>query len=1123
MKCRSCQSENREGVNFCEECGAIIGIVCPECGEQIQPDKKFCGACGYHLKIHKKPSPLNYVQPRSYTPKFLAEKILNSRVSLEGERKYVTVMFADVANFTSLSEKLDPEDVHTIMDGCFRILMEETHKFEGTINQFTGDGIMALLGAPVAHEDHAERACHAALSIQKAMEKYSELIAKDYGMEFKMRIGLNSGPVIVGAIGDDLRMDYTAIGDTTNLACRMEGIAEPGTIAISIYTYRLVKDYFECRYMGRKAIKGKKESQEIFELVKAGASSTRMEAAVAKGLTKFVGREKSMDAFIVAFNKVKTGSGQLVGVVGEAGVGKSRLLYEFKKRLRQTGITCLEGRCIHFGSAIPYLPVINILKIYFEIRERENEISVRNRIANQILQLDKKLEQILPPLYDLLSLKIKDEAYLSLEPKEKKERVFEALRDLIIRESQKKPVVLAIEDLHWVDKTSEEFLDYFINWVPQAKVMMVLLHRPDYTHKWGSKSFFNRIGVDQLTLQSSAKLVKAILVDGDVAPEIKDLILSRAAGNPFFMEELTHSLLENGSIQKRDMQYILTRDISTKAIPETVHGIIAARIDRLEENLKKIIQVASVIGREFDFRILQAITDMDQDLKRQLLNLQGLEFIYQQSLFPEVVYIFKHAITQDVAYNSLLSAKRREIHKKIGDAIEQIYAKNLEEFYEMLAYHYTRGDQLIKACEYLKLAGQKALGNNALWEAYAFYRDVLELLGKLPESPDNKTEKIDLIITLMIVPLELLGYPDDSFKYLRKCEQWAKDLGDTRRIATIYSLIGSYFTFSGDFHAALHYTEAGFESARKVRDIDLMVPLSYSLNNTYLAKGYYKNIISKAPEVIGIIEKSRRSSEFFGLMYNPYSAICVLYGLALGLTGRFGEGKAALEKALFNALSVGDKLSIGVVYAHYGYFYYNKGDWASAKEHYENGLAHFEEIKFHFGLAICFCGIGYAFSFLKDPESGKKYVEKGIQLHLNCGVKWLLSLHNWMAGSIYLDLGDIERAEKTVEEALRLSVINNEKDVEGIVWLARGRILGKSNLQQVGKVEEYFFKGMEILEDLGMKPACATGYQYLGEFYLDAGNDEKALQNLKQAEAMFESMGMDYWLERAQTLLTKVK
>ena len=472
-------------------------IICPSCGARHPPDSNFCNKCGQNLKIHTEAFTVDYEQPHSYTPKHLAEKILTTRSAIEGERKLVTVLFADVANFTGISEKLDPEEVHQIMDGCFKILMDEIHKHEGTINQFTGDGVMAIFGAPIASEDHAQRACHASLAIRKAMVPYAEMLKRDFGIAFKIRIGLNSGPVVVGSIGDDLRMDYTAVGDTTNLASRLESLARPGTVLISKNTNRLVKDYFDLNPLGKLDVKGKDEAQEVFELIKAGGAATRLEAAAARGLTKFVGRKNAMAALMEAYEKARNGTGQVVGVMGEAGVGKSRLLFEFKSRLPEGEFEYFEGRCIHFGGAMPYLPILDIVRAYFEIGEGERETVIRKRVTEKIVRLDEKPRGTLPPIQDLLSLKVEDDAYLALEPKRKKEKVFEALRDLLVRGSQEHPLILAIEDLHWIDKTSEEFLDYFIGWLANLKVMLILLHRPEYTHQWGSKSYFTRIGLDQ--------------------------------------------------------------------------------------------------------------------------------------------------------------------------------------------------------------------------------------------------------------------------------------------------------------------------------------------------------------------------------------------------------------------------------------------------------------------------------------------------------------------------------------------------------------------------------------------------------------------------------------------------
>jgi len=603
---------------------------------------------------------------------------------------------------------------------------------------------MALFGAPVAHEDHAQRACYAALSIQNAMREYGERIKKDTGVDFKVRIGLNSGPVIVGSIGDDLRMDYTAVGDTTNLASRMESASSPGNVLVSKNTHRLAKDFFEFETPAKIEVKGKEELQEAYRLLRTSEIDTRFKASVAKGLTRFVGRKNSMSALMEVYEKARSGSGQVVGIVGEAGVGKSRLLLEFRHRTIQDQYTYLEGRCLHYGGSIAYLPILDILKSYFEIKEGDREYIIKKKIKDKSLELDEKLENVIPPFQDLLSLKVDEEEYVKLEPKQKREKTFEAIRDLFSRESQNRLLILVVEDHHWIDKTSEEFLDYLIGWLTNARIMLILLYRPEYTHQWGSKSCYSKIGLTQLTTKSSAELVQAMLEDGEVVPELKELVINRAGGNPLFMEEFTGSLLENGSIEKRDKKYVLTRKVSEIQVPDTIQGIIAARIDRVEESLKRIMQVASVIGREFAFSILQTITGMREELKSHLLNLQGLEFIYEKQLFPELEYIFKHAITQEVAYNSLLVKRRREIHEKIGNAIEELYLKRLEEFYEILAYHYQRSDNREKAAEYLMLAAKKAAYRFAGEEAMVFSEEALKILDNLPSTEENEKLRIDI-------------------------------------------------------------------------------------------------------------------------------------------------------------------------------------------------------------------------------------------------------------------------------------------------------------------------------------------------------------------------------------------
>ena len=743
MKCPECSFDNRKEAKFCSECGYKFTIVCSKCSHKNRPGSKFCDECGHDLRQLKEDPGIDYSKPQSYTPTFLADKILTTRSSIEGERKLVTVMFADVADYTAISEKLDPEEVHQIMDGCFKILLDEIHKYEGTINQFTGDGVMALFGAPVAHEDHAQRACYAALSIQNALENYEKNINKDFGAQFKMRIGLNSGPVVVGSIGDDLRMDYTAIGDTSNLASRIENMASPGTCLASMQTYKLGRDFFEFKSLGKVKVKGKEAPQELFQLIKAGEVVTRIDASAAKGLTRFIGRKNSMAAIRGACDKARSGSGHVVGIVGEAGIGKSRLLLEFRNSLPSGEITFLEGRCLHYGGSMAYLPFLDILKLYFGIEEGEQESAINTKISGKLTALNAVPEPINPPAFqDLLSLKIENETWLFLEPKEKRIRTFEALNDLLIKISEKRPLVVVIEDLHWMDRTSEEVLNYFIDLLAQSPILLILLFRPEFNHQWGSTSYYTEIRLNQLTSQSSAGLIRAILYDCEINPELETLIMDRSAGTPFYIEELAFSLLENGSIRREKNQCCLARAPNDIQIPDSIQGIIAARMDRLEDKLKRTMQVASVIGRDFAFRILKKITGMREELKSHLLYLQNMEFIYEKRLFPELEYIFKHALTQEVAYSSLLMKKRKELHEKIGKAIEKVYPERLEEFYEMLAYHYYAGQDWTKALNYLARAGDKAAAAFANQEALDYYARALEVCDKLGASALAKSAEV---------------------------------------------------------------------------------------------------------------------------------------------------------------------------------------------------------------------------------------------------------------------------------------------------------------------------------------------------------------------------------------------
>ncbi|MDY6843920.1 MAG: adenylate/guanylate cyclase domain-containing protein, partial [Thermodesulfobacteriota bacterium] len=1122
MKCSKCQSENPKGIKFCGQCGAELGKICPYCTFSNPINFKFCGECGHDLRKPFNDTSVDYSQPKSYTPKYLAEKILTTRSSIEGERKFVTVFFADVANYTTISWKLDPEEVHQIMDGCFKILMDEIHKYEGTINQFTGDGIMALFGAPVAFEGHAQRACYAALSIQKAIGEYSEKIKMDLGVDFKIRIGINSGPVIVGSIGDDLRMDYTAIGDTTNLAYRMEDIANPGTIVVSSDTHKITKDFFEFRSLGKVQIKGKEETLEAYELIETGKRETRIEAAIAKGLSKFVGRQREIVALKEAFEKARWGSGQVVGIVGEAGVGKSRLLLELRGMLPQDKYTYLEGRCLHYGVSMAYLPLLNILRTYFDIKEGEREYVIKKKMEEKINKIDEKLKGILAPLHDILSLKVEDEEYLRLEPHEKRERTFESIRDLLIGESQTKPLILAIEDLQWIDKTTEEFLTYLIGWLAKINIFLICLYRPEYRHIWGSKSYYTQIGVGHLSPRTSTELLQYILDEAEVALELSEFITYRAGGNPLFVEEFTYSLLESGSIQREDHLYVLSKKAYDIQVPDSIQGIIAARMDLLDDNLKRTMQVASVIGSDFSFRILQMITEMGEELKSHLLDLQGSEFIYEKNLFPELEYTFKHTITQQVAYNSLLLKRRKEIHGKIGKAIEELYSDRLEEFYEVLAYHYSRSDDSEKAYQYLKLSGNQAIFISSNWEAFRFYKEAINVLTKSPENEKNKKEQISIRL-LLGTPMVLLGFPEDSLQILIEGEKFSKELRDEKSLATFYSIIGLYHSIKGDPLLGVKYGEICFHWAHKTQDIELMAPIAFDLCAPYYFSGEFYKIVDMIPNVLPLLEKTHRESEFFGRPFNLYCALNSYYGYSMGILGNFEEGKVLCEKAFRFAQNINHLHSLGWTEFFYGLLFNTMGDGERAVEHLKNSIIYCEEGQSVLILGHVWTALGYGYYLIGESEVARKHMERGLKMQIDAGLPYSLSVHYCYLSMIYLDSGDMKNALRTIEEAVTLSQKNNEKSVEGQSRIRLGRIMGKVNSTQTKKAEKQILQGISILNELKIASLCSRGFLALGELYADNGQKKKGLENLIKAQGMFQEMNMDYWLNITQGILERLQ
>jgi tetratricopeptide (TPR) repeat protein len=801
-----------------------------------------------------------------------------------------------------------------------------------------------------------------------------------------------------------------------------------------------------------------------------------------------------------------------VGIAGEAGVGKSRLLLEFINQLPKTEFIYLEGRCLRYGESILYMPILEILRSYFDIKEEDRDDIINRKINEKINALEEKLVSCVAPIQELLTQSTEDESYLALDPRQKREKTFESLRELFITESQNKPLMLVFEDLHWIDKTSQEFLDYLIGSIANSHIMLVILYRSEYTHPWASKSYYTKIGLTQLRTGSSTQMVTALLANGQVTTELQQLVLNRSSGNPLFTEEFTYSLLESGAIQKQGRQFVLTTKASDIHLPDTIQGIIAARLDRLDDRLKYTMQVASVIGREFTFRILQAITGMHEEIKPCLHHLQGLELIYEKSLFPDLEYIFKHALTQEVAYNSLLQKRRKEIHRKIAIAVEELFADRLEALFEIIAYHYSKSGELVKAYQYLKLSGQKATKKFSNWEAFQFYKTACNILDKMKDDPGTKEKKLE-ILHLMAIPMQLLGYPDNSLHFLKLGEMLSEELGDKKNLSLFLGSIGSYHSVrGGNPLLGIKYSEKSFHEAEKIDGIDIMAPVASRLCAFHIIAGEPYKTSLLALKVIKVIERQKRQHDFFGLGNNVYTALSLYYGHSLGWLGDFEKGEFHCKKGLEFGKKIDSLTGLALAEFLYGYLYVHKGDGENIKKHFQECIKYCEEGEALIWLGLAWTGLGVGHFFINDKESALRYINKGMKIQKDTGIPYYLSFHHFALGMVQLAFGNFKQSEDSFNDALRLSHNHNEKWIEGTSRIYLGITMANNDPSKIEKAEESILKGIEILDARKIKPWSSIGYFSLGMLQAGCGKMGQARIHLNNAERMFKEMGMKYWL-----------
>jgi class 3 adenylate cyclase/tetratricopeptide (TPR) repeat protein len=1100
MKCPKCRHKNQDDAKFCNACGHKLDLICSNCGRVNPPSSKFCNECGKELTasaiVFKKElsfdEKINKIQ--RYLPKGVTEIILSQKGKIEGERKQVTVMFCDLEGFTSLVEHLGPEDAYNMMDQIYEILIHKVHEYEGTVNEMTGDGVLALFGAPIALEDSPQRAIRSAMAIHRELTEFNEK-QKELNLPcLKMRIGIHTGPVVVGTLGNDLRVEFKAVGDTVNVASRVEGICKPGTTYVTGDTFNLTTGLFRFESLGEKVIKGKKGPVQLYRVITTSSRRTRFDVNAERGLTPFVGKERELELLLDGLERVKAGRGQAFSIMAEAGVGKSRLLYEFRKAVANENVTFLESRCLSYSCGVAYHPVIDLLKASFDILESDGIFEIRKKVERGLNVLGADEFSILPYILELLAVKESSIDMSSISPDVKKDQIIKALKQIVFTGSKIRPLILAFEDLHWIDKSSEDLLKHLMEDIPGTKILLLFTFRPDFVHTWGARSYHNQITLNRLSNRESLIMVAHLLDAEALNKDLEEFILEKTEGIPFFIEELIKSLKDLKIIEKKEGRYNLTKDLKEVTIPATVQDVIMARVDSLPDKVKGLLQTVSVIGREFSYDLIKCLSMInEQELLSQLSALKDSELLYERGIFPQSTYLFKHALTQEVTYNSLLLKRRNELHEAIGKVIEMLKSDNLEEYCELLAYHYGRSTNIDKAVEYLYMANQKAVKLSAVEEAKVYFDDAMKLLNTVDETEKNQQQRI-LLLTNQEFVVERLFKFREHYDHLIRYQSMAKRIG-------IPELLGAYYGRLGHCHFAFgHYNQA-------IQTLTKAVELCEAAgNNKDVGHAYAYLILSHSDR--GDFDRVLTLKEnFLSTIEENFNVRLYVRGLSgiqqtYSYLGRWNEAVEEGKKALSTAENFSDNSLVSLAASHLSLTYTGKGDLHRAVEYGELAV---QKAPTPGDKARSQRSLGWALCRAGEPKNGIELLMDAV-LPLFRDMEFIAFKTPLMCylGEGYWLAGKKEKAKQTLKECLEMAEQCGARYFVGFAHRVLGEIAIQTNLSQALLHLE---KSITIFRKIKAENELALAYADCGRLHKKQAEITLAREYLTEALEIFERLG----------------
>jgi len=1084
--------------------------TCPRCARPSPDDARFCSACGTPLIL----SPdARFTSPGAYTPSHLAARILDSRAALAGERKQVTVLFADVKSSMELFAERDPEEVARILEQALEHMMEAVHRYEGTVTQVMGDGLMALFGAPLAREDHAVRACYAALRMQERIGAYGDALQREGAVPVQIRVGLNSGEVVVGSVGSDLHMAYTAVGQTVHLAARMEQMAKPASILATADTLALARARVVTRPLGPVPVRGLAEPVEVHEIVGAARLRSRLEPSESRAQPVFVGRREERARLHAILDGARSGPGRLVAVIGEAGVGKSRLVREFTRVCHAEGCLVLETAGVSYGRAVAYSAGVEMNRRYFALDDGDTPEVIRDKVSRKLLALDPGLEDGIPAMLWRFGALPVGSTFLALDPAVQRRRADDISIRVVEREARNRPVVLLVEDLHWVDSATLASLEVFSQHLP-PRTLLLVTQRPEFGARFAAASGpgATRLRLDALPSQSARELLDGLL--GRADPEIDalaGLLIERTDGNPLFIEECVRSLVETGVLGGERGAHRLLRPVAAVEVPAGVRSVLAARIDRLAPEQKRLLQAASVIGEDIPVRLLEAIADEPPDHVRRLLGeLRDAELLDETAMFPELEYRFTHALTHDVAYEGLLHHDRRAVHARIAEALERLGPAAVAARAERLAHHAFLGEDWSRAVVQCRDAGARSVARQAAGEAAAWLERAIVALAHLPETPERRALAVDLRHELSgaLMPL---GAHARMLVVLTEAEALAGALGDDRRLARSLSFRGQNLWELGRLSEALEAGERALGIADRAGDLDLSVVGSFSMGGAARALGDYPRAVALLRRNHALLDGAL-TLETFGLagVASVLSASHLAWSLAE--LGEFSEAIPIAEEGLRRARASDHALTLAYAHLGLGGTLVRRGEIWEAMGVLEDGLAFCGDVPALFPPLAGDLAVVYALSGRIDRAL--ELAEQAVDRAERMGRLGRLSLIITHLGEVNLIAGRGAAAGRHADRALELARQHSERGNEVYALRLRALVAAEAEPPDGAGARDTFDEALALAERLGMRPLIARCHLGLGRLARCLGDAPTADKHLEHARGMLESMGMSFWLER---------